>query len=115
MTLDEAYKTINDNEKEIEQGAKRFAIDEAARILAIEGQNHKVQEEAFEDLAIEVWRLRKRQTTAVHIIEQLVDEDDCSFDHHGYCQEHSWFDTEEKCPDARAKEFLASLKEAPHG
>lgn len=34
-------------------------------------------------------------------------DDPCSLDHNGYCQAHSWFNTEPKCPHARAKEVLA--------
>lgn len=41
------------------------------------------------------------------IITDLTDPDPCSFDHHGYCQAHGWFDVEPKCPHARAKEIIA--------
>lgn len=47
---------------------------------------------------------------AKQIIEDLVDEDPCEFDHHGYCQAHSWLDNA-KCPHSRAKNFLKDLKE----
>lgn len=39
------------------------------------------------------------------IVNDLTDPDPCSFDHHGYCQAHGWFDVEPKCPHARAKEL----------
>ena len=40
------------------------------------------------------------------LITDLTDPDPCSFDHHGYCQAHGWFDVEPKCPHARAKELI---------
>ena len=48
-----------------------------------------------------------RQTELLEIIRDLTDLDDCWLDHHGYCQAHGWFETEPKCPHARAKELLA--------
>ena len=40
------------------------------------------------------------------LIADFVDPDPCWFDHHGYCQAHGWFETDPKCPHARAKEVL---------
>lgn len=45
------------------------------------------------------------------LLEQLTDEDDCSFDHHGYCQTHSWMYNDEKCPHHRSKELRSKLDE----
>lgn len=42
------------------------------------------------------------------LVADLVDADDCWFDHHGYCQAHGWFETEPACPHARAKALLAA-------
>ena len=42
---------------------------------------------------------------AGEIILDLVDGDDCYFDHHGYCQAHGWMD-ESECPHSRAKKWL---------
>lgn len=42
------------------------------------------------------------------ILEDLVDRDECSYDHHGYCQAHGWFEVDPICPHARAKTLLAS-------
>jgi len=39
------------------------------------------------------------------VLEQLIDDNECSFDHHGYCQEHGWMD-KSTCPHALAKEIL---------
>lgn len=43
----------------------------------------------------------------VNLLADLVDSDECWFDHHGYCQAHAWFATEPVCPHARAKKLLA--------
>lgn len=40
------------------------------------------------------------------IIEDLADGDDCTYDHHGYCQTHGWFETNPQCPHKRAKAKL---------
>lgn len=37
------------------------------------------------------------------LVVDLVDDGMCRFDHHGYCQEHGWFETEPACPHGRAK------------
>lgn len=47
---------------------------------------------------------------AKQIIEDLVGEDPCEFDHHGYCQAHGWMD-ESECPHARAKKFMKMMEE----
>lgn len=44
-------------------------------------------------------------------------EDPCWFDHHGYCQAHSWFHTQPSCPYARGRELLARTlvdEQGPH-
>jgi hypothetical protein len=40
------------------------------------------------------------------LLQDLIDPDPCSFDHHGYCQAHGWMSTSPRCPHARAKELL---------
>ncbi|MFI2663382.1 hypothetical protein [Micromonospora carbonacea] len=45
------------------------------------------------------------------LIADLVDPDPCSFDHHGYCQAHAWFETDPPCPHERAKKLLADQGE----
>lgn len=48
--------------------------------------------------------------TARQIIEELTDPDPCSFDHHGDCQAHGFFDLtpENPCGHEKAKRFLAA-------
>ncbi len=43
------------------------------------------------------------------IINDLVDPDNCQYDHNGDCQAHGWFNDVE-CPHSRAKRALADLK-----
>lgn len=48
---------------------------------------------------------------AVNLLGQLVDADDCWFDHHGDCQAHGYFDLMGcLCPHQAAKNFLARLE-----
>lgn len=55
-------------------------------------------------------RLEYNLKVAIQIIEDLVDDDPCQFDRHGYCQTHGWMDDSE-CPHARAKKFLKMMEE----
>lgn len=42
------------------------------------------------------------------LVESLIDEGECRFDHHGGCQKHGFLSLEqgEKCPQAELKELL---------
>lgn len=42
------------------------------------------------------------------LVRDLVDADDCWYDHHGYCQGHSLH--EKPCPHERAKALLVHLQ-----
>jgi hypothetical protein len=42
------------------------------------------------------------------LIEELTHDDECQYDHHGYCQAH--FLHERPCPHERAKALLADQK-----
>lgn len=43
------------------------------------------------------------------LLESLVSDDDCDFDHHGGCQAHLYLSLEpgEKCPQQQLKDLLA--------
>ena len=43
------------------------------------------------------------------IIEELIDPEECSYDHHNYCQSHGLH--EYPCPHGRAKEMLKEIIE----
>lgn len=47
---------------------------------------------------------------ALNLLRDALDSDECSFDHHGYCQAHYDF-SEDACYQQRIKTFLA--KHAP--
>lgn len=47
------------------------------------------------------------------IIKDLVFEDSCEFDHHGYCQTHCWFESDPPCPHQRAKQLLEETNAHP--
>lgn len=41
------------------------------------------------------------------ILEDMVDSNECDFDHHGHCQEHGWTNTDDRpCPQIRIKKIL---------
>ena len=46
------------------------------------------------------------------LLADLTDADPCRFDHHGYCQAHSWMSAQPSCPHGRAKAILDAEKEA---
>jgi hypothetical protein len=39
------------------------------------------------------------------LVFDLYEDSLCTFDHHGYCQEHGWFETEPACPHSRIRAF----------
>lgn len=49
----------------------------------------------------------------IELVEDFTDEDACRFDHNGDCQAHGWFETDPKCPHARAKELLSAMGVTP--
>jgi 16S rRNA G966 N2-methylase RsmD len=46
---------------------------------------------------------------SLSILEDMVDPDECSYDHHGNCQAHGWTGIDPSCPHKRAKELLAEI------
>ncbi|MFI5808371.1 hypothetical protein [Streptomyces sp. NPDC051561] len=48
---------------------------------------------------------------ALALVRDLHQPEPCHLDHHGYCQEHGWTDTD--CPHARAAQLLHRLDNAP--
>jgi hypothetical protein len=54
--------------------------------------------------------LSKQKEELLGLIGDLVDDEDCRYDHHGYCQTHGWFDTTPRCPHIRAKELINAEK-----
>ena len=64
-----------------------------------------------QDALAEQLEARKEDTDEILqlriLLKDLVDDDPCTFDHHGYCQAHGWMSTDSLCPHARAKYYLA--------
>lgn len=54
--------------------------------------------------------IEAKYRAALNLIRDLVDSDDCWFDHHSGCQAHGYLSLEpgEKCPQQEAKELLAA-------
>ena len=50
---------------------------------------------------------------AISLLREMVDPDDCQYDHHGYCQTHGWT-ADTPCPHSRAKILLAASDAATH-
>lgn len=52
---------------------------------------------------------------SVELLESLVDEDDCWFDHHGGCQAHGYLSLQqnEECPQHELKRRLSAATGGP--
>lgn len=72
-----------------------------AKVLGVAdgGQYRNDWDVKLAEILAEVAHLRE-------LVHDLIDPGECWFDHHGYCQEHGWMETEPPCPHARAKEAL---------
>lgn len=59
-------------------------------------------------LRAELDRLREQRGGLLRLIRDLLDSDDCWFDHHGGCQAHGYLSLGpgEQCPHAEAKALL---------
>ena len=57
---------------------------------------------------MKVARLEEENKRMRDLLERLVDEDECWFDHHGGCQAHGFLSLKpgEMCPNAEAKQIL---------
>lgn len=87
MHPDDAYMLgLSDGHKESEHEYKPWVADLQAELAEIKG-SHK---------------------QALTLLAELVDTEDCWFDHHGGCQAHGYLSLEqgEKCPQFEVKELL---------
>lgn len=62
-----------------------------------------------ESLKAQVQQLQEQVSRLREALKAMVDDDDCSLDHHGYCQTHGWL-SEGVCPQFTAK-MLLQVKE----
>jgi len=60
------------------------------------------------------WARKQTLEEFRQLLDDLVDPDDCWFDHHGGCQAHGYLDLQpgQICPQQEAKAVLAALEEA---
>lgn len=107
-------------------GCEIYAADVYAAMIAKSSYNHEAEVMTMNPenslapsdnseatgatvMKAEIDHLRTENEQLRSLINDFVCEgDDCEFDHHGYCQAHSWFEIEQQCPHARAKEILAA-------
>lgn len=56
--------------------------------------------------------MSKRIKVKIDLLESLVDGGDCSFDHHGGCQEHGYLSLEqgELCPQEELKQLIEKAR-----
>jgi len=78
------------------------AADAVAEML---GAGHDIHAIAIE-MAFEVLHLRR-------LLDAIVEDSDCRFDHHGGCQEHGflWLEQGEVCPNHEARELLSRTQQ----
>lgn len=60
---------------------------------------------AVQPLVAEIRALRS-------LVQDFLDPDPCSFDHHGHCQTHGWL-AEGSCPHSKARQMLGALEPIP--
>jgi uncharacterized protein CbrC (UPF0167 family) len=58
-------------------------------------------------MADEIIKLRQQTSVLRGLLIELTDEDDCRYDHHGYCQAHS-LDTA-PCPHSRSRTLIKEM------
>lgn len=78
------------------------------------GQHYRVIAAIIEQDKKTASLFQSAQAEAVNLLKDLTDPDDCSLDHHGYCQTHGWLQ-EGLCPHFRAKMFLQALSSEGEG
>lgn len=51
--------------------------------------------------------IQKKLNEAIKIIKNLIDDEECRYDHHGYCQTHT---CGMPCEVAEARKFIESVE-----
>jgi len=99
---------------------KRLVVEDsydglAIKIIDVDGKDYKYVEQdglvAFikDILAQELSKQREEMEKLIDFLESYLDDDECDFDHHGYCQTHYGGDEPGKCRNVEAKNFIKSL------
>lgn len=58
-------------------------------------------------MAVMLRNAKRRAEKMEAVLRDLIDDEPCRFDHHGYCQTHGWLQPG-RCPVARARDLLAA-------
>ena len=58
-------------------------------------------------MADEIIKLRQQTSVLRGLLIELTDEDDCRYDHHGYCQAHSLDIV--PCPHSRSRTLIKEM------
>lgn len=56
--------------------------------------------------------MERKHAELIELIDALRDPEPCHFDHHGYCQEHSYLWTDPPCPHGRAAKLIEAAEAA---
>jgi hypothetical protein len=112
-------------DKTILSGGEAISVFEVMQRFRSEGSCEGIVRDALVNLADEPLLREARECewqsladyqaklkTIQALLRELTDPDPCSFDHHGYCQAHGYFETEPKCPHARAKDLIGKENNA---
>ena len=84
-------------------------LDEAvARLRELAPDAPPVAYDAIDTILTALDQYEARVRELLGLVDALRDDDECWYDHHGYCQAHGWFETDPPCPDRRARELLAT-------
>lgn len=95
------------------------AIAPLVPLMADEIERLKAERESFEEGCVEAHAyldetdaderdaLRDQLGTARELLAEFVDDEECVYDHHGYCQTHRL--GEMPCENTRARAFLAAV------
>lgn len=74
------------------------------------GNNPLFREHLFQNLELQDQECQKDQLIKeiFECLEKLIDEEECYFDHHGYCQTHK---LEKNCSNKKGQELINKVKE----
>lgn len=84
----------------------RILADEIARLRAENTELETRRKDLFRRLGEHMDDLgdaRSENLPLRALVLDLFQDSPCAFDHHGYCQEHGWFETEPACPHSRIR------------
>ena len=60
---------------------------------------------------LEIRKLKELLRECREVIYNLIDDEPCRYDHHGYCQAHNWL-SNDVCPHKQGKELIPQINNA---